>query len=616
MVRFSLVGVPWVRGGWRFSLAAGLMSGLVAVASLQAEEPPAKEGPKQEAPKQVAPEKKEAPKKEASAKEVPAKEAPANEVPRKERQGKREKSAKEEKPAAGASATADKSKETPPKKKDLELSELAAAKVWPGLCLYEYPISTRNPQVQALFNQGLGYLYSYVWIEAARSFETAAKLEPENPMCWWGLGRALQQWGRTTQATKALTKAKDHLKNASGREKALIRSMLQEKGMEAGVGDSEARKKVAIATIDELLIEYPDDQEAWWARGQLAGNFSLFGGNKSSAPFYHALLRINPIHPGASHELTHFYEQVRRPALGMAYADKYIESTPGIAHPFHMQAHLATRIGRWDKTADRSKKAIDIQKAYHRDVGVTPKEDQQYSHHLEILFISLTHDGRFAEARGIMEDARKAEYEHFVPWVRFAMASGDFELGAKLFEDTKRKDKNLSPYVGAWLALEQGRMADAAAQIEALRQAVAAHPKDTRLALRLWEMQGWQFCMEGDIEPGLALIKRCVDKTKDDFNHHAWGQGATLMERWGQCALEGNKLAEAEEAFLEALAHDPGSVIGALGLEEICRRQGRQGEMVRYRDLANKNWVRAQPSDLAKLRQKIGAAGPSKLAKK
>jgi len=514
------------------------------------------------------------------------------------------------KPDSSAKASPEKSQE--PK---MELSKLVPAKVRTGLCLYSYPISTRDPEVQKLFDQGLGYMYSYVWMEAARSMETAAKKEPENPVLWWGLARALQGWGKTTEANKALTRAKDHLKNANLREKALIRSMLQEKGMEAGVGEGEARKKAAIATIDELLVEYPEDQEAWWARGQLAGDHSLFGGNKASAPFYQALTRINPIHPGATHELTHFYEQVRRPALGMPYALKYMESSPGIPHPFHMQAHLATRIGRWDQTADRSKRAVEIEKAYHQEVGVAPKDDAQYSHHLEILFISLTHDGRFAEARAIMDDAKKADFRHHLPWVRFAMASADHELAAKLVEEIRRKDKPLAAYAGAWLALEQGRLADAASDIESLRQAVNQKPRDTKLALNLWEMQGWLYCLEGDVEPGLQLLRRTVEKTKDDFSHHSWGLGATLMERWGLCALACNRMAEAEEAFLEALAHDPGSVVGALGLEEICKRQGRAEEMQRYQALANKAWAKASPSDLNRLRRSISATGSPKLAK-
>src|SRR5205823_14959862 len=95
------------------------------------------------------------------------------------------------------------------------------------------------------------------------------------------------------------------------------------------------------------------------------------------------LLRINPIHPGAAHELVHYYENIRRPALGFPYAEKYIESSPGIPHPFHMQAHLATRLGRWDKTADRSARAIELEREYHKFQNVKPAEDHQFQHHLE-----------------------------------------------------------------------------------------------------------------------------------------------------------------------------------------------------------------------------------------
>ncbi len=62
---------------------------------------------------------------------------------------------------------------------------------------------------------------------------------------------------------------------------------------------------------------------------------------------------------------------------------------------------------------------------------------------------------------------------------------------------------------------------------------------------------------------------------------------------------------------MEALAHDSGSVVAAVGLEELCRRQGRTEEMTRYGTLAAKAWHRAKPSDLALLRQKIASLKPN-----
>src|SRR5262249_34257614 len=155
----------------------------------------------------------------------------------------------------------------------------------------------------------------------------------------------------------------------------------------------EARRPNAIKTLDEMLAVFDDDEEAWYARADLAD------AGVARVPLFKALLRINPVHPGANHELVHFYETYRRPGLGMPFAEKYIESSPGIPHPFHMQAHLATRIGRWDKTSDRSARAIELERAYHKDMNVSPKQDHQYNHHLEILTRSLIHDGRFREAK-------------------------------------------------------------------------------------------------------------------------------------------------------------------------------------------------------------------------
>jgi hypothetical protein len=103
----------------------------------------------------------------------------------------------------------------------LPLCGLAPAKYVPDLCLVRYRISTASPECQAFFDQGLGYFYSYVWMEAARSFETATQYDPDCALAWWGLSRALERWGRG-DATKALLKA-DALKGHAGhREQQLI----------------------------------------------------------------------------------------------------------------------------------------------------------------------------------------------------------------------------------------------------------------------------------------------------------------------------------------------------------------------------------------------------------
>lgn len=479
----------------------------------------------------------------------------------------------------------------------LPLTGLAPSKLVPGLCVVRYRVSTSSPECQAFFDQGLGYFYSYVWMEAARSFETATRHDPACALAWWGLSRALERWGKGDH-TKALLQA-DKLKDrASDREQLLILSRMQEKGQIPGMGTTEARQKAAIATIDNLLSLYDDDEEAWIARALLAGGAGLFGGQASAVPFYKALLRINPLHPGANHELLHFYENSRRPALGWVYAENYIKSSPLIPHPFHMQAHLATRLGRWDKTSDRSARAVELQRAYHKELNVKPSEDHQYSHHLEILTLSLIHDGRLAEARQVKQEVQAAGWQHWLPWFRLHLAEGDWSEAMKVVEHFRRPDKLTAAYLACLVWLKRGEPGLALPEIEVLQQAYQLKKDDRQLEARLWEAQGWLMCQTGAADAGLKLLARAVERSKNDYGHHAWGNGAYYMERWGAAALLAGKAEVAEEAFLEALAHDAGSSRAALGLHVLCERQGRYEEAERYAALARRSWRKADPHRL------------------
>ena len=101
--------------------------------------------------------------------------------------------------------------------------------------------------------------------------------------------------------------------------------------------------------------------------------------------------------------------------------------------------------------------------------------------------------------------------------------------------------------------------------------------------------------MAGEGDAGGKLLAKIVQKTKDDYYRHAWGHGAYFMESWGIGALKANRLAAAEEAFLESLAHDAGSVRGALGMMVVCERMGRTEELNRFAELAQRCWRKADP---------------------
>jgi hypothetical protein len=473
---------------------------------------------------------------------------------------------------------------SPPAEAKLPMTDLPPAKVMPNVCLLHYRVSTSSPECQTLFDQGLGYFYSYVWMEAARSFETAARRDPDCAMAWWGLSRALEKWSKSNH-NQALQKAKDLLSKASHREQYLINARLAEKGMLPNVSPTD-RKPKTIAYLDEMLTLYDDDEEGWYYRAQQAD------GQFGKVPFYKALLRVNPLHPGANHELVHFYENIQRPGLGWPHAEKYIQSSPGIPHAFHMQAHLGTRLGHWDKTTDYSSRAIDLHREYQKEMKVTTRQDYQFTHHLQILTISLIHDGRYREARAIKDEASAAGFRHEKEWFYLYLGARDWDEARKLVDQQRRRDKVTGSYYGALLALRKGDLEAARAEVEVLREAYQ-RSKNDGLESRLYETQGLLMCMTDGGDAGVKLLQKVVNKTKDSFSHHAWGNGAYYMEGWGVGALRANKLEAAEEALLEALAHDPGSARGALGMQVLCERQGRTQEAARFAAVARKAWRKA-----------------------
>ena len=167
-------------------------------------------------------------------------------------------------------------------------------------------------------------------------------------------------------------------------------------------------------------------------------------------------MRINPLHPGAHHELVHHYEGIRRPALGWPHAVGYIQSSPGIPHAFHMQAHLGTRIGKWDKSTEWSLHGIELEIAYHKEQNVKPSEDAQFPHHLEVLMLGLTHDGRFAEAEKFKKICQDNKYQHTMLWYRLHLAERDYGSALKLADDFAKKDKLTGAYLRALVYLKKG----------------------------------------------------------------------------------------------------------------------------------------------------------------
>src|SRR5262249_54853127 len=185
------------------------------------------------------------------------------------------------------------------------------------------------------------------------------------------------------------------------------------------------------------------------------------------------------------------------------------------------------------------------------------------------LMMSLTHDARFEEARQIKKLCEGYNFHHRQLWFRLHLAEGDYEEALKLAAFLGKTDKLTGAYYRALVYLKRGDLDRAEPEVNVLQEAYRSKRTDRDLEQRLWETQGMLQACRGQ-EAGLKLLQKAVDKTKNDYRYHSWGGGAYFMEKWGIAALRANQLAVAEEAFLEALAHDTGSARGALGMQVVC----------------------------------------------
>ena len=101
-----------------------------------------------------------------------------------------------------------------------------------GLGTLAFPITTRNGQAQAYFNQGLRLSFAFNHAEAQRAFQTAQKLDPNCAACFWGEALILgpninvpMMPEANAPALAALEKAVALKARAGAKERALIEAL-------------------------------------------------------------------------------------------------------------------------------------------------------------------------------------------------------------------------------------------------------------------------------------------------------------------------------------------------------------------------------------------------------
>ena len=163
-------------------------------------------------------------------------------------------------------------------------------------------VSTDSAAAQAYYDQGVAYLHSYVWVEAARSFHEALRRDPQLAMAHLGLAKSYTGATAYKDAFFHLKEAADiaALGNVTDKEAQWIALGQQQlDGIFAPPQERSKRLQEYRQAIDELIVLDPDDPHAWVLRGNasersVAGRGQ--GGRVASVAYYDAALKRDPDH--------------------------------------------------------------------------------------------------------------------------------------------------------------------------------------------------------------------------------------------------------------------------------------------------------------------------------
>ena len=237
------------------------------------------------------------------------------------------------------------------------------------------PITTKSPDAQAYFNQGLTLVYGFNHAEALRSFKEAARLDPACAMAYWGEALALAPNindpaigpDREQQGYEAITEASKRRSQASLREQAMI-DALTARFSGAKDRDRQALNNAYAEAMAKAYKSNSDDPDiatlyADAVMNTMPWNYWATGGKaKPGIPESRAALEKaihdHPNHAGANHQYIHLMEASDEVDLTVPSADRLGGLVPAAGHLVHMPAHTYIRVGRYADAAAVNVKAV------------------------------------------------------------------------------------------------------------------------------------------------------------------------------------------------------------------------------------------------------------------
>lgn len=236
------------------------------------------------------------------------------------------------------------------------------APLFEGMDILHYPITTKSPEAQKYFNQGLLFSYGFNHAEAARSFYQAARIDSTCAMCYWGYAFVLgpnynagMDADHYIRAFEAIQKAVATSGPCTPKEKALIKAMATRYTKEA----PEDRKLLDSAFMEAMRIvhhQFPEDVDiaSIYAESLMDMHpWDLWEKNGAPRPWTPEIIKaielaikLNPKHPGGHHYYIHALEASPYPEKAIPSANVFDQGLVSRAgHLVHMPSHIYINTG-------------------------------------------------------------------------------------------------------------------------------------------------------------------------------------------------------------------------------------------------------------------------------
>ena len=384
-----------------------------------------------------------------------------------------------------------------------------------GLGNAHHPVSTKNPEAQQFFDQGLRFIYAFNHDEAARSFQKAADLDPKLAIAYWGVAEAVgpnyndpASDDRFKQAHEKIQKAVDLSAGASPSEQAYIQAM----ALRFPADPKADRRKAAEQYHDamrEVMKKFPDDLDAATLFAESGMNLHPWGlwhvdgtpeaGTEEIVATLESVIRRDPNHLGAIHYYIHAVEASPNPERALAGANKLASLAPNAGHIVHMPAHVYIRTGDYEAAVKTNEEAAAVDRAYIKASGAQGIYPMMYySHNLHFIAMCSAMDGNYAEA---IKNADMLA-EHVGPAVKMMPPLEGFmtipmavDLRFHRWDDIlamKQPAADMKTTTGFWhfargMALAgKGRVDEAEAEYKIVSDAEAATPPDAVFAMPIY----------------------------------------------------------------------------------------------------------------------------------